>query len=100
MKHRNYLPKSLLLVLIVAIGWLMVEWKKKEHSLMGSRCAYQLESLYVTPGGEVTEPMVRLLGWTGIRVLNDPVKGEHNWPEARITLKTRKLEEAVPAVQG
>jgi hypothetical protein len=96
MKHRIYLLlKFLFLVLIVVIGWLVIEWVKKEHS-----CAYPQESLYITLDGEVTDSVVRLLGWTGIRILNDPLKGEPDWPEAKIILKTRKLEEVVPAIQG
>lgn len=44
--------------------------------------------------------MVKLLGLTGIRIQNDPVIPDNDWPEAKLTLKSRSLEEITAAVQG
>ncbi|MBY0461912.1 MAG: hypothetical protein K2Q34_01870 [Alphaproteobacteria bacterium] len=50
--------------------------------------------------GQASDDVVRLLGHTGIRIQNDSLPPEENWPEARLTLKSRSLEEITDAVQG
>lgn len=59
----------------------------------------QAKSLYVSSKGEVTDPVIKLLGLTGIRILNGK-KIEPHWPKAKIYLKSRTLEDIVPATQG
>ena len=49
---------------------------------------------------EATDDVVRLLGHTGIRIQNDPLPPEKNWPETKLMLKSRSLEEITDAVQG
>ena len=56
--------------------------------------------LYVTEEGKVTDPIVKLMGLSGIRIADDPLPAEKGWPEAKLTLPSRNLEEVVKAVQG
>ncbi len=49
---------------------------------------------------QASDDVVRLLGLTGIRIKNDPLPPEQSWPEAKLTLKSRSLEEITDAVQG
>lgn len=57
-------------------------------------------SLYITDRREVTDPIVKLLGLTGIRIQGDPLPAGKEWPEAKLYLKSRALEEVVLATQG
>lgn len=50
--------------------------------------------------GRITDDMVELLGWTGIRIDHSSVKPNPHWPKAKYTLKSRTLEDVMPAVQG
>jgi hypothetical protein len=68
-------------------------WNRKPES------PYPQEALFAKEG-KVTDPLVRLMGLTGIRILKDPLKPEAGWPEARLYLQSRDLEEVVPAIQG
>lgn len=47
-----------------------------------------------------SDDIVRLLGYTGIRIQNDHLVPEDNWPKAKLTLKSRSLQEITDAVQG
>jgi len=47
-----------------------------------------------------SDDIVRLLGYTGIRIQNDRLVPEDNWPKAKLTLKSRSLQEITDAVQG
>lgn len=47
-----------------------------------------------------TDDVVRLLGLTGIRVENDPLPSDPDWPEAKLVLKTRSLKDINEATQG
>ena len=49
---------------------------------------------------QATDSLVRLLGLTGIRVQGDTLAPEPNWPEAKLTLSSRSLEEITQAIQG
>jgi hypothetical protein len=49
---------------------------------------------------QATDDVVKLLGLTGIRIQNDSLLPEKEWPEASLTLKSRSLEEITDAVQG
>lgn len=97
MKYK-YLSKLLAFVFI-ATG-IAGEGKIGEDTSIENQCTYQAESLFITHKGEVNDSIVKLLGLTGIRVLNDSLEAGNEWPEARVYLKSRALEEVVLAVQG
>jgi|GEM_PF-2493907 len=78
---------------LILIVW-VVMFKKADH------CSITAEALYITPNGEVTGAIVNLLGLTGIRISEDPLKAGKDWPEPKLSIKSRRLEDVVPAVQG
>lgn len=47
-----------------------------------------------------SDDIVNLLGYTGIRIQNDRLAPENGWPKAKLTLKSRSLQEITDAVQG
>lgn len=49
---------------------------------------------------QATDTLVRLLGLTGIRIQHDRLSSEPDWPEAKLTLKSRHLNEITRGVQG
>ena len=49
---------------------------------------------------QVTDSLVRLLGLVGIRIQNDILTPEPDWPEARLTVSSRSLEEITQVIQG
>lgn len=63
-------------------------------------CSSYDEYLYINSHGEVTDAIVRLLGFTGIRIEGDILAPENDWPKARLTISSRKLNNVVQAVQG
>jgi hypothetical protein len=54
----------------------------------------------VQSNGHITNAMIHLLGWTGVRIANDPVHPNPQWPEAKIILPSCKLTDVVPAING
>ncbi len=99
MKSQFLLGLLVALILISLATWLALS-RTTEDLTHITPCANTTEPLFITPQGEVTDALVRLLGLTGIRVEEDLLTVENDWPEARIHLKSRKLEEVVSAVQG
>jgi hypothetical protein len=77
--------------------WITILIKRGETPCKGSD---SIEALYINSNGEVTDAIVNLLGLTGIRILEDSLEAGKNWPESRTHLKSRRLEDIVPAVQG
>ncbi len=49
---------------------------------------------------QATDALVRLLGMTGIRIQGDTLQPDNHWPEAKLVLSSRSLEEITRAVQG
>ncbi|RZI45670.1 hypothetical protein [Candidatus Finniella inopinata] len=58
------------------------------------------ESTPFSHKGQATDSFVRLLGLAGIRIQNDPLAPDANWPAAKLTLPSRSLEEINKAIQG
>lgn len=56
--------------------------------------------LIIQANGEVTDQIVELLGWTGVRIAHDSVPIDPRWPETLLTLQSRSLEEIAPVVNG
>lgn len=50
--------------------------------------------------GQVTDSFVQLLGWTGVRIANDPIHPNPQWPEAKIILPSRRLTDIIPTING
>jgi len=80
-------------LLLAFVGWVAMPKKT-------DKCSSGAEARYVTPAGEVTDAIVNLLGLTGIRIEGASLKAEENWSEPKVYLKSRRLEDVVPAVQG
>jgi len=68
-------------------------------ALKPSKNQSELNTL-LTPHGEVTDGVVRLLGWTGIRIKNDPLPIDPRWPEAKLVITSRDLEDVAFAING
>ncbi|NBT84939.1 MAG: hypothetical protein EBT45_00295 [Alphaproteobacteria bacterium] len=87
MKLLKYLaPISLIIIGLVFYHYLH---HQKEASL-----------LFFDKNQHATDSVVKLLGLTGIRIQNDPLVSDKDWPEAKLILKSRSLEEITDAVQG
>lgn len=54
----------------------------------------------VQSNGEVTDDVVRILGWTGIRIVNDKLPTDPNWPTWKVMIPSRKLEDVVKITNG
>jgi hypothetical protein len=94
----KYLNKWKVLGLVVcALGFIACK-KKSNYFLDRHKCSITLDAHYITPQGQITDTLVRLLGLTGIRIEGDLV--ESDWPEPKLILSSRKLNEVVNAVQG
>ncbi|MBY0280687.1 MAG: hypothetical protein K2W94_00830 [Alphaproteobacteria bacterium] len=57
-------------------------------------------TLFFDKHHQATDSVVKLLGLTGIRIQNDSLTPDKDWPESKVTLKSRSLEEITDAVQG
>lgn len=55
---------------------------------------------YITTDFKVTDIIVKILGLTGIRVKNDPIIPEENWPDAQLTISSRDITEVMEAIQA
>jgi len=62
--------------------------------------SFILNSPFFDKYERATDDIIHLLGYTGIRIQNDPLPPDKNWPEAKLMLKSRSLEEITDAVQG
>lgn len=80
------------IAVFILIGLALVYLQNKPSALLSSPFFDKYEC--------ATDDIVRLLGYTGIRIQNDPLPPDKDWPEARLTLKSRSLEEITDAVQG
>lgn len=49
---------------------------------------------------EITDPFVRVLGLAGIRIKDDYIQPDANWPQAKLTVSSRRLEAINQAIQG
>ncbi len=54
----------------------------------------------VQSNGEVTDDIVRILGWTGIRIVNDKMPADPDWPTWKVMIPSRKLEDVVKVTNG
>jgi len=63
---------------------------------------YVLEdkSKFISVAGEISQPIVKLLGLNGIRIASENMNDEKNWPEAKLYLDSKKLDKVVAAIQG
>lgn len=61
---------------------------------------YQPEPNVLSNKQQITDPFVRVLGLAGIRIKDDYLQQEPNWPKAKLTLSSRRLEEINQAIQG
>ncbi|MBX9805034.1 MAG: hypothetical protein K2Y18_04685 [Alphaproteobacteria bacterium] len=86
------------LILVSIATWKVMN--KIEHPTPSGACASTTEALYITPKAEVTDAVVRLMGLTGIRIANDALPPEKDWPEVRLQIKSRDVSEVAAAVQG
>lgn len=57
-------------------------------------------SPFFDKNNQATDQVVRILGLTGIRIQNDTLTPDKEWPDAKLILKSRSLEEITAAVQG
>lgn len=90
----KWISISGVILLLIAIIWTYE--KNQPHKNIEN----PMQAYYISPNGEVTDTIVQLLGLTGIRIANDPIKPNEDWPEPKISLKSRALSEVVPVVQG
>lgn len=95
---RRVISLFIALILVSIATWKVME--KTEHTPPSGACASTTEALYITPKGEVTDAVVRLMGLTGIRIANDAFPAEKDWPEVRLQIKSRDVTEVAAAVQG
>lgn len=56
--------------------------------------------LFINAQNHVTEPVVQILAYTGIRIENTPLPEGNDYPEPKLWLKSSHLEEVTKAVQG
>lgn len=96
-KNMKWFKWFVFTLVLIFVAWIATPRNTDE---MSYKCSSNAEALYVTSEGEVTDAIVKLLGLTGIRIEGDSLKVQENWPEPRIYLKTRRLEEVLPLVQG
>lgn len=97
MKNKYLLGFAAIMMLVAASCNIRADSGEKSTA-RPIHCLNQGEGLYIKPNGMVTDPIVKLLGLTGIRISqNKPEKG---WPEGRILLHTQTLADVVAAVQG
>ena len=87
MKRLNYLA-PILLIIIGFISYYCLHDNK------------ETSTLFFDENQHATDSVVKLLGLTGIRIQNDPLAPDKDWPEAKLTIKSRSLEEVTDAVQG
>ncbi len=83
--------KYLVPAIIIIIGFILFKSAKEDKDSL---------YLFFDKNNQATNDVVRLLGLTGIRIQNDHLTPDKNWPEAKLTLKSRSLEEITDAVQG
>ncbi len=83
---------SLLILLIVCIAGVFYLYPKQKQP--GS-LAYLIQS-----NGQVTDDVVRLLGWTGVRIDGDPLPPDPKWPQAKLIIPSRYLIDVVAATNG
>lgn len=93
------LLSGILVASLIILFITMFPTQKQEEISMQSDYVPQV-SLYVQEGGKVTDAVVKLLGLTGVRITGDTLPPAKDWPEAKLWVKSRDLEEVVPAVQG
>ncbi len=55
---------------------------------------------YFDQDDRASDALVQLLGLTAIRIQDDPILPDEDWPEARLSLQSRSLAEVTAAVQG
>lgn len=84
--------KYIIAVIFIIIGSILYYIYNKPSTL--------LDNPFFDKYEQASDDIVRLLGHTGIRIQNDPLTPEKDWPEAKLTLKSRSLEEITDAVQG
>src|SRR5579871_764119 len=87
----------LVLSVLLLIAIFIMKGKLELHKDV---CIEPASKLYINDQYEITDPIVRLLGQTGIRIEGDGLLPEPDWPKARLFLKSRSLKEVVPAIQG
>lgn len=90
------MKRNLLLSSFIALVFLSLFFWKSPREIDSFS---QKASLFVEDG-KVTDPIVKLMGLTGIRIEGDVIPVEASWPAPQIYLKSRKLEDVVAAVQG
>jgi hypothetical protein len=95
--NKNFWIALGLLILLVPATWVLWGDRTNNHCAPWSNPAIEL---YLTPKGELADPIVSLLGLTGIRISNDSLEPNKDWPAGKLTLSSRSLEDVVPVVQG
>jgi hypothetical protein len=95
MLNKYWIGLGVIALFLIAV-WVFGDRKDNDSS----HCNIETQALYIDQNGAVTDPIVKLLGLTGIRIQNDSLAAAPNWPEAKISLKSRQLAEVVPAIQG
>lgn len=84
--------------LIMILGFTMVAVFLSGHILLPPCKAPYCQ--FVDAQGNVSDLIVYCLGLTGIRIEEDPLKPDSAWPEPKLVLKSRNLQEVTNAVQG
>lgn len=75
-------------------------YKPFSFSVMASQSQLDhLASLFFQEG-KATDQMVKLLGFTGIRVQDDLSAPNPSWPEPKLIIPSRTLEDITKAIQG
>src|SRR5262245_61062764 len=88
---KNIIKSLFFVFLILGIAGATYHFTAKQTSPM--------EQL-VQSNGEVTDDIVRILGWTGIRIANDKLPADPNWPTWKVMIPSRKLEDVVKVTNG